>query len=120
MKKTLVIGVSARHERFANMAVRNLIAHGHHVEAIGLQKGHCCGIEIKTGKPKIDDVDTVTVYVGPRNQDMYIDYVLKEIQPRRIIFNPGTENPSFEDRAIEQGIEVEEACTLVLLSRRVY
>jgi uncharacterized protein len=120
MKKTLVIGVSSRHERFANMAVRNLIAHGHHVEAIGLQKGHCCGIEIQTGKPKIAEVDTVTLYVGPRNQEMYIDYILNDIKPRRIIFNPGTENPVFEKKAEAQGIEVDEACTLVLLSRRVY
>lgn len=120
MKKTLVIGVSARHERFANLAVRNLIAHGHSVEAIGLQKGHCCGIEIKTGKPEIKDVDTVTLYVGPKNQDMYIDYILNEIKPRRIIFNPGTENIEFEQKASEHGIEVEEACTLVLLSRRAY
>ena len=120
MKKTLVIGVSARHERFANMAVRNLIAHGHQVEAIGLQKGTCCGIEIQTGKPKINDVDTVSLYVGPKNQDMYIDYIINEIQPERIIFNPGTENIAFEERAREQGIEVEEACTLVLLSSRVY
>ena len=120
MKKTLVIGVSARHERFANMAVRNLIAHGHPVEAIGLQKGHCCGIEIKTGKPKIEDIDTVTMYVGPKNQGMYIDYILNEIKPQRIIFNPGTENQEFQNMAAQQGIEVDEACTLVLLSRRAY
>lgn len=120
MKKTLVIGVSARHERFANLAVRNLIAHGHPVEAIGLQKGHCCGIEIKTGQPKIANVDTVSLYVGPRNQDTYIDYILNEIKPKRIIFNPGTENPVFENKAIQNGIEVDEACTLILLSMKAY
>jgi len=60
------------------------------------------------------------LYVGPKNQDMYIDYVLNEIKPKRIIFNPGTENPAFQNLAEKQGMEVDEACTLVLLSRRAY
>lgn len=112
---TLVIGASLKPERYSNRAVLALRRHGHAVYAIGLRSGTIGDVEIQTGKPPFSDVDTVTLYLGPQNQREMIDYILS-LQPRRIIFNPGAENPAFEKLAIEKGIVVEEACTLVLLS----
>ena len=112
---TLVIGASLKPERYSNRAVLALRRHGHAVHAIGLRPGTIGDVQIQTGKPHFSDVDTVTLYLGPQNQGEMIDYILS-LQPRRIIFNPGAENPTFEKLATEKGIEVEEACTLVLLS----
>lgn len=113
--KTLVLGASENSERYSNKAVRSLLQHGKAVVAVGLKAGMIEGIEILPGKPAISDVETVTMYVGPKNQKEYYDYVLS-LKPKRIIFNPGAENPELEKLAKENGIEVIEACTLVMLS----
>ena len=70
-------------------------------------------------KPKIDEVDTVTMYVNPSRQSEWEDYVLS-LNPKRIIFNPGTENPSLQSKAEQQGIETLQACTLVMLNTGQY
>ncbi len=67
------------------------------------------------GQPALTDIDTVTLYVSPRNQHVYADYI-KQLKPRRVIFNPGAENPALENELAELGIEPVEACTLVMLS----
>lgn len=113
--KTVVIGASENPERYSYKAVRSLHKHGKEVVGVGLKAGEIDGIKILDGKPAISDVDTVTLYVGPANQPAWYDYILS-LKPKRIIFNPGTENPEFEKRAKENGIEVVEACTLVMLS----
>jgi predicted CoA-binding protein len=114
-KKTVVIGATENPARYANQAARSLLRYGHDVELIGLRAGTIAGHTIKTGQPTLNDVDTVTLYVGPQNQANLYEYV-KAMKPRRVIFNPGTENPTFE-RALQQvGIEPIEACTLVMLS----
>jgi len=89
--------------------------HGHEVIPVSNKKGEVNGLSIHNDFPKIEDVDTVTLYVGPKNQEYYMDYILS-LKPKRIIFNPGTANPKFEDRAKAAGIEVVPACTLVMLS----
>ena len=114
-KKTVVIGASENPERYSNKAIHRLVSHQHPVVAIGLRKGNVDGVEIITDRPQMDDIDTVTLYVNPKNQEAYYDYILS-LKPKRIIFNPGAENPEFEKRAEENGIEVVEACTLVMLS----
>lgn len=114
-KYTLVIGASENPERYSNKAVRALLSHEHAVYAIGLRAGSIEGVPIQTGQPALKDVDTITVYLSAKNQDGVMDYLLS-LSPRRIIFNPGAENPVLEKRALEKGIVVEEACTLVLLS----
>ena len=118
-KNTLVIGASENTERYAYLAVRRLLAHDHPVKAIGLKPGNIDGVKIETGQPEFSDIDTVTLYVGPRNQKNLYDYVLK-LKPERVIFNPGAENPEFEALLEENGIQTEQACTLVMLSIGAY
>lgn len=113
--KTLVVGASTNPERYAYKATNSLLLHGHEIELIGQKSGEIKGHKIQTNYPDFDEIDTVTMYVGPNNQPALYDYILKQ-NPRRIIFNPGAENPEFEKLAALQGIEIERACTLVLLA----
>lgn len=115
MKKTIVIGASDNPNRYAYRAVHSLKSHGHEVVPVGIRKGQIAGLDIRTDRPAEGEVDTVTLYVGPQNQPAWYDYIL-ELKPKRIIFNPGTENEELERRAQAQGIRTEEACTLVMLS----
>jgi predicted CoA-binding protein len=118
-KKTVVIGASEKPGRYANMAVHRLRHYGHEVVPIGLKSGIIEGLQIMTGTPAIKDVDTVTLYIRPSLQPPLYDYILS-LQPKRIIFNPGTENDEFALKAMSKGIETEEACTLVMLSTGGY
>jgi len=118
-KKTVVVGASANPLRYSHRAVEMLKANGHPVEAVGLRAGEIEGVEIKTDLIRFDDVDTVTLYVGPKNQESWKDYI-KSLKPNRVIFNPGAENDEFGAELKSEGIEVEEACTLVLLSMGSY
>jgi predicted CoA-binding protein len=115
MKRTLVIGASENPERYSNRAVLQLLSHGHPVLALGNKSGNIGNVPIDTGKPVYTDIDTVTLYLGPANQSEFYDYILS-LKPKRIIFNPGTENDTFCQRAQQVGIEAIEACTLVMLS----
>ena len=115
MKKTLVLGASDNPARYSFRAVHMLKNHGHEVLPVGIRKGEVAGMNIHTDRPRAADIDTVTLYVGPQNQPTWYDYIL-DLKPRRILFNPGTENPELERMARERGIHTEEACTLVLLS----
>lgn len=113
--KTLVIGASENPERYSNKAIRALLSHNHEVVAIGLREGVVEGISFNSEKKAFENIDTVTLYVGPKNQPEYYDYILN-LKPRRVIFNPGTENPEFTDKLLAAGIYPEIACTLVLLA----
>ncbi len=115
-KKTLVIGASEHRWRYSFLAVNRLHQKGHEVISLGKEKGQINGVAIETERKAFKDVDTVTLYINPSIQKEYYDYVLNVIQPKRIIFNPGTENPDFEAMAEKKGIETIEACTLVMLS----
>ena len=118
-KPTVVIGASPNSDRYSNKATMSLQKHQHTVYPIGIRKGNINDLEIITDKPALKDIDTVTLYVGPDNQAEWMDYVFS-LNPKRIIFNPGTENPEFEKLATTKGIEATEACTLVLLSINQY
>ena len=115
MKKTLVLGASDNPARYSFRAMHMLKNHGHEVVPVGIRKGEVAGMAIHTDRPQATNVDTVTLYVGPQNQPDWYDYIL-DLQPKRILFNPGTENPELERLAQQRGIQTEEACTLVLLS----
>ncbi len=115
MKKTVVIGASENPERYAYLATLALQKHGHEVIPVGLREGNINGISILKGNPVIEQVDTVTLYVGPQHQPAWYTYILS-LKPRRVIFNPGTENPEFELLLKQKGTNVIQACTLVLLS----
>ncbi len=119
MKKTVVLGATPNPERYAYLATRRLAQHGHEVVPVGLRKGSIGDIEIQPGQPRIEDVDTVTLYLGAERQKEMHDYVLS-LRPKRIIFNPGAENPELMKMADEQGIETVEGCTLVMLSSGVF
>lgn len=119
VKKTLVVGATDKPGRYANLAAQSLLRHGHDIELLGLKKGTINGHSIQTGQPDLEGVDTVTMYVGPRNQPTLYDYI-KRLKPRRVIFNPGAENPEFERELQQEGIEPIEACTLVMLSIGTY
>ena len=115
----MVLGASANPERYSNLAVRRLRNAGHSVSAVGRKPATVGDVEIAADKLVITDVDTVTLYLNPANQKEYYDYILS-LHPKRIIFNPGAENPELEALASAHGIEPVEACTLVLLSTGQY
>ena len=119
MKKTLVIGASENPSRYAYLAINSLLKQGHEVLAIGAKEGIVNGIKIETQNLPFNGVDTITLYINPLIQKQYYNYILS-LKPKRIIFNPGTENFEFEKLAIKQGITTEEACTLVMLSTNQY
>jgi predicted CoA-binding protein len=114
-KLTVVLGASPNPERYSNMAVNRLTAKGHPVVAIGSRAATIGDIPVITEHPPLEKVDTVTMYLNPIAQKAYYDYIL-QLQPRRIIFNPGAENAELEDIARQHNIQPVEACTLVLLS----
>lgn len=119
MKKTLIIGASVKRMRYSNMAIRRLIEHGHPTVGIGLTKGEVSGVPITREKFLYTDIDTVSLYINRGIQQEYYDYVVK-LNPKRVIFNPGTENPEFYDILKKNEIEYEIACTLVLLRTDQY
>jgi len=119
MKKTLVIGASENPERYSNKAIKALVSKGHEVVAIGLHAGEVAGVTFDSEKKDFKNIDTVTLYVGPQNQAGYYSYIIG-LKPRRVIFNPGTENPEFSSILKAAGIYPEIACTLVLLTTGQY
>jgi len=118
-KKTLVIGASPKPERFSYSAVKKLIASDIPVIAVGLREGDISGVRIQKLFPEVSDIHTVSLYVSPKNQPVYSDYILK-IKPKRVIFNPGTENAEFENILMKEGIQVVRGCTLIMLGNGTY
>lgn len=119
IKKTLVLGASANPARYSFLAINRLVEHNHPVLAVGLREGIVNGIEILTNKPQIDGIDTITLYLNSKNQEEYYDYILS-LNPKRVIFNPGTENQELYSILQKNNVEVEIACTLVLLGTNQY
>jgi len=115
MKKTLVLGASTNPERYSFKAVTELRKHGHQVIAIGIKPGRVADVDIIDNIPMFTDIDTVTLYLNPERQKAFYDYIVG-LKPKRIIFNPGTENEDLIALAKKNSIEPVEACTLVLLS----
>ena len=114
--KTLIIGASTKPSRYSYKATKRLLDAKKELVLIGGKVGEVFGLPIQVGKPSLQDIDTVTVYLAKERQKEYIDYIVKEIKPRRIIFNPGAENHVFASRASAAGIEVVKGCTLVMLA----
>jgi uncharacterized protein len=115
-KKTLVLGASLKPHRFSYKAVIKLVRYHIPVVAIGRREGTIGDVKIDKPFPELKDIHTITMYIGSKNQSPYIDYILK-INPARVIFNPGTENPELEQLLRSKGIEVVENCMLVMLSK---
>lgn len=114
-KTTLVLGASLNTERYSNIAIKRLRKFGHTVFAVGLKSGRVGDVNIQTGLPELPPINTVTLYLSPKNQVQYYDFILS-LKPERIIFNPGAENDELARLADKNNIESFEACTLVMLS----
>ncbi|MFA5297315.1 MAG: CoA-binding protein [Lutibacter sp.] len=114
-KRTLVLGASTNSNRYSYLAINRLLDNKHEVLAIGRKEGEVSGVKFSTEKVMFENIDTVTLYLNKKNQEDYYDYIIA-LNPKRVIFNPGTENPELEDLLTKHNIVFEEACTLVLLS----
>ena len=115
----MVLGASENTERYSNKAVRLLLTHHHEVIAIGNREGFIEDTPILKIIPQLSDIDTITLYINPSLQELFKDVIIAA-NPKRIIFNPGTENPELEALAQEKGIQTLEACTLVMLKTNQY
>lgn len=116
MKKTVVIGASPEVSRYSNLASNMLHNAGFEFVPVGIKKGEILGKSILNlrDKPAVENTHTVTIYLNPRNQKEWYDYILS-LNPLRLIFNPGTENTELGELAKKKGIEIENACSLVLI-----
>lgn len=119
MKITLVLGASPNPLRFSHKMVKSLVRNNHEVIALGFRQGEIAGIKILTGKPVLTNIHTISLYIGPKAQLPLYDYILS-IQPKRIIFNPGTINEELMKLAHKNGIEVVTDCALVMLNKGNY
>lgn len=118
-KKTLVLGATSKPEKYAFKAISLLVEKGHSVVAIGQNSGEVAGVKIKTKAIPLKNIDTITLYLNPVRQRDYYNYIV-EAKPKRVVFNPGTENPELYQLLELNGIQVEVACTLVLLTLNQY
>lgn len=114
-KKTLIIGATTNTNSYAYLAANRLVQSGNPIVNVGIKEGVVAGVPIEKAETLHHDIDTITLYIGPKHQPLLYDYILNT-HPKRIIFNPGTENAELLDLANKKGIETENACTLVLLS----
>lgn len=118
-KKTIIIGASPNKERYAYKATALLASKGHEVVPVGVREGQIAGLDIVSGQPPVKEVHTVSLYIGPQRQEPYYEYILN-LKPKRIIFNPGTENPELETKAKKQGVETVNNCTIIMLNINEY
>jgi predicted CoA-binding protein len=118
-KLTIILGASANPSRYSYLALNRLLQHGHKVLPIGLRETEVAGVKIVNKPPLVEQVDTITLYLNPTRQKEYYSYILG-VNPRRIIFNPGTENPELQKLSKAKGIQSIEACTLVMLATGQY
>ena len=117
--KTLVLGASLKPERYAFKAVLNLLRNNIDVIAMGLGEGKIGSVSITKPYVPLKNIHTVSVYLAPNRQQVYYDYII-DLKPHRVLFNPGTENPELTRLLDLDGIQWENACTLVLLSTNQY
>jgi len=118
-KKTLVLGASMNPGRYSNIAIKRLVSNNQPTVAVGLRKGEVAGVAITNEEEGFEDIDTITLYLNAQRQEQYYDYILG-LKPKRVIFNPGTENPELYALLRKNNIEIEIACTLVMLATNQY
>lgn len=114
IKKTLVLGASPNPTRYSYKAVKKLLEYNFEVVAIGLRETTIETVQVHKGMPDFKDIHTITLYMNPVNQEQFLEYLIG-LNPRRIIFNPGTFNPKLFRMAKAAGIETQEDCTLIML-----
>lgn len=115
-ERVVIVGASDKPDRYAHKAMVQLLCHGHEVVLV-----HPRLREIE-GRPVLPDltqvegsIDTITLYVNPAISSRMAEALIA-LHPRRVLFNPGTENPGLAQKLQAAGIATEEACTLVLLA----
>ena len=118
-EKVLVLGASENEARYSNKAMKLLLENSYRVYAVGRKAGEVDGVIIHSKPVALEGIDTITLYLRAENQREYYNYV-ESIRPRRVIFNPGAENPEYMSRLLSMGIQVEESCTLVMLNMGVF
>lgn len=118
-KKTLVLGASLKPNRYSNYAIQRLTRNQVETVAFGLKAGNVSGVIIDNELIKYEGIHTVSLYLNPKRQEAYYNYIVS-LKPERVIFNPGTENLEFYEILKVNGIAFEVACTLVLLSTNQY
>lgn len=118
-KATVILGASPLEDRYSYKATIQLQKHGHSVFPVGIKKGEIVGLKIINNRPELQNIHTITLYLNAKNQEQWYSYILS-LNPKRLIFNPGAENPELIKMASAKGIECTEACTLVMLSIGTY
>jgi len=118
-KKVLVLGASPNRDRYSNRAIRLLRRYNYEVVAVGMREGEVAGVPIQKNFEEIAEIHTVTMYLGPQNQAGYYKNI-EGLNPKRVVFNPGTENGEFKAILEEKNIEVVEDCTLVMLNNEMF
>jgi len=118
-RKTLVLGASLKKERYSNIAIHRLRAKNISVVALGTSEGVVGDVAVDVERKAYKDIGTITLYLNPKRQREYYDYIV-DLKPNRVIFNPGTENLELINLLKQKGIFPEVACTLVLLSINQY
>ncbi len=113
-KPTLVLGASLKPGRFSNTCVKTLVSAHIPVQAIGLREGTIDNTPVYSGFRELHNIHTVTLYLGAENQKPWYAYILK-LKPKRVIFNPGAENPEFAEALENAGIETIEDCTIMMV-----
>jgi predicted CoA-binding protein len=120
MKTVAIIGASDKPERYAYKAMNALREHGYDVVLVNPFRSHIEGQKCLTSVDEYEgDIDTVTLYVNPARFHDHIEDVIKA-SPRRVIMNPGTEDRQHEQVLSDSGIDVQKACTLILLSQNQF
>ncbi len=114
----LIAAVSTNDKKYSHRAAKLLADNGFKIAPLGFAKGEVGGVEIQSlsSEPKLENVHTITLYMRPENQKEWYDYFLS-LSPKRIVFNPGTENSELSEIARDKGIEVVYDCTLQMVRR---
>lgn len=115
MNTYIVLGASPNPLRHSNKAVKSLVRRNKTVKPIGFRKGNISGVDIITDKIDVGGSITILLYMGASRQVEYYDYII-QLNPKRIIFNPGTENEELKKLAVDNGIEIIEDCALVMIN----
>ncbi len=119
MEKTIVLGATDNPDRYSCKAVKALLRNDYEVVALGFRAGTIKETEILTGMPHVENVDTVLIYMGVKKQKEFYEYI-QSLKPRRVIFNPGAENPELQDILKSQGIEIVKDCALIMINTDAY
>ncbi len=119
-KIVVVLGASKNPERYANKAIRLLVANGYAVIPVNPREKEIEGLPVVHALAEITHpVHTVTIYVGPQRSEEMGEDILN-LKPKRVIFNPGTESATLKSQLEAAGIRCVEGCTLVMLHTKQF